>query len=366
MTFFQGVAENESEEGFRWLLGQWKLLLSEHELEDPLVVVTDYDTAMINAVNYTFKTPVTKHQLCIFHINANIVLQIKKKWKKPPKTSANQAAAAAATPTSAPPPSTEHPNATPTSAQPRSPRATAEIVPGPQLNTAEIGATATSTQATSIPTATNNDPSSRLSTAEIEEQEKDDQDLRQLNAPARGKATMPSKIPDYIPHTRQSLFNLWQFMEYHKSKRVFNEAWTRLQHEFSDQGEIILYLKTYYVDEKIVAKWAGHLICWIDNQGLRTTSSTEAAHRKIKGILKYGFGNIIRLLDCVDVALLSIAKGMDEAEGRQISTQLTAYTGQKWMGDLPRRCAFGGLKMVKQAYDWALDIPFSTRRCLRL
>lgn len=78
---------------------------------------------------------------------------------------------------------------------------------------------------------------------------------------------MPAKIPDQIEHTRQGLFDLWLFMEYSKSRTIHEQAWGRIQTEFSDQEEIIVYLKTYYVDdeEKIVKEWAGHKTCQINN-----------------------------------------------------------------------------------------------------
>lgn len=266
---------------------------------------------MVNAVEYTFDVidentnkKITIHQLFIFHCNMNITSNIKKKWKKTPANNASTQAAA-------------------------------------------------SVQAAAGAAETPN----RISAADILEMEESDHDLKRLNAPARGEKTMPNKIPDVIDHTRQGLFDLGCFMEYSKQRKVYEQAWKRIRVEFSDQCEIIVYLKTYYVDEKekIVAKWAGHKICLINNQGLRTTSSTEAAHRKIKGFLRYGFGSILRLADCVDIALEGIAKAVQEEESRQIGTQLAIYSNQKWMGELPHRCALPGLKLLKQAYDWAVD-----------
>jgi hypothetical protein len=96
--------------------------------------------------------------------------------------------------------------------------------------------------------------------AEAEDAEEEDPDEARLNAPARNKATIPIKVPDDVPYTRQALFDLLKFMEYSTDREVYETAWQRLQEKFSDQTAILNYLKTYYVDdeEKIVAKWAAH------------------------------------------------------------------------------------------------------------
>jgi hypothetical protein len=81
LPLFQGVVDNERESGFRWLLEQLHLLLSDCDVADPTLFITDYDNALINALKHEF--PRSHHQLCIFHMNINVVLHIKKKWRKP-------------------------------------------------------------------------------------------------------------------------------------------------------------------------------------------------------------------------------------------------------------------------------------------
>ena len=44
------------------------------------VTITDYDDVIRNTVTRVY--PETKPQICIFHINKNVALQIKKKWNK--------------------------------------------------------------------------------------------------------------------------------------------------------------------------------------------------------------------------------------------------------------------------------------------
>lgn len=40
------------------------------------------------------------------------------------------------------------------------------------------------------------------------------EDLISLNAPVRSKSTMPLRIPNNIPYTRKALFDLLKFIEY--------------------------------------------------------------------------------------------------------------------------------------------------------
>lgn len=78
--------------------------------------------------------------------------------------------------------------------------------------------------------------------AEIED---GDEDLASLNAPARNVlAAMPRRVPSEIPNTRTALFELLKIMEYTDDRETFNTAWRRLQEVFSDQAAILNYLKT--------------------------------------------------------------------------------------------------------------------------
>jgi hypothetical protein len=163
LPLFQGIVDNERETGFRWLLEQVHLLLKEYEADDPTLLITDYDNALINAVKHEF--PQAHHQLCIFHMNMNIVLNIKKKWRKPMVQAEGQIE----------------------------------------------------------------------EEAEDAEEEESEAATASLNAPARNKATIPTRVPELkdIPYTRQALFNLVRFMEYSIDREVYETAWQRLQEKFS-------------------------------------------------------------------------------------------------------------------------------------
>jgi hypothetical protein len=164
--------------------------------------------------------------------------------------------------------------------------------------------------------------------------EKEDPDEAMLNAPARNMATIPSKVPDNVPYTQQALFDLLKFIEYSIDREVYETAWQRLQEKFSDQTAILNYLKTYYIDddEKIVAKWAGHQTCKTLNFGLRTTSSTERIHRKVKVYLGHRLENLLYIAEAVHEAIRDTAEELRREEARQKTLLLQKFNGQKWLG----------------------------------
>jgi hypothetical protein len=205
-----------------------------------------------------------------------------------------------------------------------------------------------------------------LTAAEAEEEEADeaddatgeDPDEARLNAPARNKATIPTRVPDDIPYTRQALFDLLKFMEYSTDRKVYETAWQRLQETFSDQTAILNYLKTYYVDddEKIVAKWAAHQICKTLNFGLRTTSSTERMHRKLKTYLGHGMGNLLYLIEAIYEVLTDTARDFRLEEARQKTLSLQKFNGQKWLGRLPLQVLWAALDLLAKTRQQALTI----------
>ena len=76
-----GLIDNERLEGFQFLAESVLALMTEECIRLPDVVITDFDTQMKSALNQYF--PDAQQQLCIQHINSNVLLQAKKKWKHP-------------------------------------------------------------------------------------------------------------------------------------------------------------------------------------------------------------------------------------------------------------------------------------------
>ncbi|KAM4061687.1 MULE transposase [Hirsutella rhossiliensis] len=74
-----GLIDNERREGFQFLAEGIRQLFERHGIQLPNVVITDFDQQMKAALEDQF--PDAQQQLCIFHINSNVLLNAKRKWK---------------------------------------------------------------------------------------------------------------------------------------------------------------------------------------------------------------------------------------------------------------------------------------------
>lgn len=81
IPFFFALIDNKKFDGFDWLFGCVEEARQQHEIQLPTVLITDDDTVMKSALEKHM--PTVPQQLCVFYINGNIVLNIKRKWKKP-------------------------------------------------------------------------------------------------------------------------------------------------------------------------------------------------------------------------------------------------------------------------------------------
>ncbi|KAJ2899377.1 hypothetical protein MKZ38_003084 [Zalerion maritima] len=73
-----GLIDNERLEGFQFLINGVRTLLNRYSIRPPDVIITDFDDQMKRALGVEF--PDAQQQLCIYHINSNIILQSKRKW----------------------------------------------------------------------------------------------------------------------------------------------------------------------------------------------------------------------------------------------------------------------------------------------
>lgn len=73
-----GLIDNKQQEGFQFLSASIHQLLIQHSIQEPTVIITDFDKSMKAVLNHQF--PEIQQQLCIHHINSNILLQSKQKW----------------------------------------------------------------------------------------------------------------------------------------------------------------------------------------------------------------------------------------------------------------------------------------------
>ncbi|RYC80649.1 hypothetical protein BFJ63_vAg16470 [Fusarium oxysporum f. sp. narcissi] len=80
-----GLIGNERRKGFQFLSGSIRQLAEQHSIRQPDVIVTDFDDQMKAASNDQF--PDVQQQLCIHHINSNVLLKSKQKWVRARSTS---------------------------------------------------------------------------------------------------------------------------------------------------------------------------------------------------------------------------------------------------------------------------------------
>ncbi|OAQ63889.1 mutator-like element [Purpureocillium lilacinum] len=73
-----GLIDNERREGFQFLSESIRRLLEQHSIRQPDVILTDFDDQMKAALDDQF--PEVQQQLCIHHINSNVLLRSKQKW----------------------------------------------------------------------------------------------------------------------------------------------------------------------------------------------------------------------------------------------------------------------------------------------
>ena len=76
-----GLVDNEREDGFNWLVSQFDSFRRQLGAPPPDVIITDFDKTLKAAVKSIF--PQAAQQICLFHANKNVVLNIKRKWKNP-------------------------------------------------------------------------------------------------------------------------------------------------------------------------------------------------------------------------------------------------------------------------------------------
>ncbi|KAG4255526.1 hypothetical protein FPRO03_14130 [Fusarium proliferatum] len=82
-----GLIDNERREGFQFLSESIKQLMEQHSIRQPDVIITDFDDSMKAALNDQF--PDIQQQLCIHHINSNVLLRAKQRWLKRPSSSSD-------------------------------------------------------------------------------------------------------------------------------------------------------------------------------------------------------------------------------------------------------------------------------------
>ena len=179
-----GLINNERQEGFDWLMETVNAVRDEIKAKPPTVTITDYDKAMRAAVTKVY--PLAKPQICIFHLQKNVTLHIKRKWNK--------------------------------AAAERVARSVGQPLPSRQQEEEE-------------------------DLLEVEDQPIVDRQARPLDG-------QPGSPPNAVEYSMKGLYSLWQAVLYAYTVEEFDAAWDRLKAFFSHQIDILQYLEETWMPFK--------------------------------------------------------------------------------------------------------------------
>ena len=79
-TFYVAFAfiAKEKTDDYTWIMERLKHLYLSLDLSAPVVMVTDMERGLMNAISESFPRPTTNHLLCIWHINTNVTANCKR------------------------------------------------------------------------------------------------------------------------------------------------------------------------------------------------------------------------------------------------------------------------------------------------
>jgi len=291
-----GLIDNERQEGFDWLMDQVNAHRERIGAGKPAITLTDFDKAMKNAVARVY--PDADAQICIFHINKNVVLQVKRKWDK---------------------------------------RAAAEVNAAYLAQQGQAGVEARNRGHVG-------DESTDFDDGLDEE---DRGVVNRLNRIADGAEPL-GPLPDVIEYSRAGLYKLWEHILYAPTIEGFNLAYEKLKAFFPQQVEILNYIEETYMP--IVKEWA---TCYTNkrlNFGHRTTSPVEVVNRYLKSFIITGNSTVLDAVIQSFNMIDQMKEGIQEARLHQIYHIKREYIGQKWLGDAALEISDEGMKKVVKQY----------------
>ena len=294
-----GLINNERQEGFDWLMDQVNALRQEIGVTPPLVTITDFDAAMRAAIARVY--PDAKSQLCIFRINKNVILHIKRKWD-------DQAAATVA--------------------------AVHQQVPA--------------------------EPNEAQSGNGMNLNDNDDRIIAIINNLTINDDGI-GPVPETVEYSRAGLYNLWVHMLYARTVDEFNVAWERLQTFFATQPTIIQYIQDTYMP--VVEDWAGCYTGCNLNFGHRTTSPVKSGNRCLKSFLIRGSSTVQQVVEQSFEMVKTMEQNIREARQHQKNHLRRDYLGITWLGDASVVISQRALDLVTKEYrHMKAALPSKARR----
>jgi hypothetical protein len=291
-----GLVDNEREDGFSWLTSQLReLQVRLGGISEPDVVVTDSESALKNALHMVYLF--AQQQQCVFHINKNVIANIKRKWKAPGTPAVNTS--------------------------------NEEVLPAVYSLDDD-----------------DDDDDDNVGNVGIGDDDAGDN--------GNERASGLTKSTDDIEHTMAGLYSLWKSMVYRQDEGEFDACWARICTEFGDQPAIVGYIKKTWLPSKL--EWAAAWTSRYRNYGIRTTSPTEAAHRDLKSYLLKGTSDLFRLHEVLVQMLQAKERTFLEAISHQKKKQRYQFSGRgsQWLGTTTREVAWKAVDQVNRQRRLAL------------
>jgi len=284
-----GLINNERQEGFDWLMAQVDSIRTLIGARPPVVTITDYDKAMRAAVAERY--PLAKPQICVFHLNKNGALNIKRLWDKA------AASAVAAAMGLKPPPSQEEQE---------------------------------------------KDLDSVL----------DHQDETIVDRGNRPLDEEPGAPPEALEYSMRGIYKLWEGVVYAPTIEEHTGAWTRLKDFFPQQTKIIAYFESTWFP--VVEQWAGCYINKNLNFGQRTTSPVESVNRYLKSFVMNGYSTVLEVVRQSCRMVEAMERRIREATLKERNTLKRDYIGQVWLGKTPYNVSAKAMELVTRQWRIAL------------
>lgn len=285
MPLFQAVLDNETTNSYNWLLEAVMKAQTSLEIPSPEVVITDGDQELITAISRVW--PSTQRQRCIFHLSNNVILNIKKLWKRP--------------------------------------------VAIPMLLDDEED------DIDDFPPSPDDEDDFSLLAGMLGVGDRPANDIRF------------AQVPDEVANTRAGLFLLWQFMLYASSTEVYNQAWDLLQKQFKkSQRHTVAYIENNLIP--IREEWAGCWTKSYRNFGSRTTSPNESSNASVKSYGLSSRVQFEELFLTVETYVDDRYTRFYEGVARSATRVQMAYLNQPWLGDCPYRISYTALDLLDQQH----------------
>lgn len=258
----------------------YKELMEEAGIRKPEILVSDFEDGWKKAAADVL--PSAQQQICIFHVNKNVILHVFRKWKKAPED----------------PDESDDGNDHQTH------------VPDDQVNIAAR------------------------------------EHINRFKRRIKGTIIdSPGSLPSKIPHTKEGLILCWEHVAYSSTEADFNAAWHRLIDEFGeDQKAIVDYLEETYLPYRY--EWANCFISQYRNYGTRTTSPVESSHKNLKSYLQNNRGDLLKIAESLERMVAKMKDDYRDTLNLQSTRVRTTYLGREWLGTLTMVCSYKAIDLL--------------------